>query len=65
VGRITKYANNKTCCVNFLNEECMKLQGHCCYCSTNDKAWDKLRHYEELEEQTNKESEAIHGTNTD
>lgn len=49
--RLTKFARNKTCCVDFNGVECMILEGHCCKCSTNDKVWDKLRYYEELEEQ--------------
>lgn len=49
--RLTKFTNNKTCCVNFLNKECNRLQGNCCNCSTEDRVWDKLRKFEDAEEQ--------------
>lgn len=54
--RVTKYAKAdsgemKTCCVDFMNKECMGLMGECGRCSTNDEAWDNLRYYEELKEQ--------------
>jgi hypothetical protein len=34
-----------------MNMECVYRNGECGHCSTNNKAWDSLRHYEELEEQ--------------
>jgi hypothetical protein len=54
--RLTKLAvsvqgEEKTCCANFMNEECVYWSGTCSQCSTNDKVWDKLRRYEEMEEQ--------------
>ncbi len=49
--RLTKFANNKTCCVDFMKTECRMKQGNCCKCSTNEKVWDKLRYFEELQEQ--------------
>jgi hypothetical protein len=54
--RLTKLAvsmqgEEKTCCVNFMGVECIYRNGECGRCSINDQAWDKLRRYEELEEQ--------------
>jgi hypothetical protein len=54
--RMTKLAVSvqgelKTCCTKFMNLECIYRNGECGRCSVNDKAWDKLRYYEELEEQ--------------
>lgn len=54
--RLTKLAVSvqgelKTCCTKFMNLECIYRNGECGSCSVNDKAWDKLRRYEEMEEQ--------------
>jgi len=51
MDRFTKHANGKTCCTSFMNDECQRLSGHCCECSVNDKAWDKLAEYEDAAEQ--------------
>ena len=53
--RLTKNAVSvqgiyKTCCVNFNNLECCVLEGDCSRCSTNDKVWEKLAEYEDLQE---------------
>ena len=51
MARLTLFDKNRTCCVDFMKEECEKWEGHCCYCSTNEKVWDKLRAYEEKYEE--------------
>lgn len=54
--RLTKLANEKTCCTYFgWSEECKRVQGRCCECRVNDLAWDKLREYEEIVEKFIKE----------
>jgi len=50
MARLTLFDKNKTCCVDFMKKECKELEGHCCYCSTNEKVWDKLLKYEETYE---------------
>ena len=54
--RLTKHGKttheNGICCTHFSGEECVKLQGDCSNgCLWEEKVWEKLAHYEDLEEQ--------------
>lgn len=56
IKRLTRYGNtthgNGVCCTHFNSAECAELQGNCSYgCQWEEKAWEKLAHYEDLEEQ--------------
>lgn len=56
MGRLTKYGktshDNGVCCTHFNSKECAELLGNCSYgCQWEEKVWEKLAHYEDLEEQ--------------